>query len=169
MSEKAPKLDAGKAPLHLIHPVFKQRMAEVLEFGAKKYAPWSWMKGKEWSRDLAAIHRHLDAWQRGEIDPETGKSHLAHVACDLMFLLVSEELGLGEDDRPKLPSPPKADDNGLHVEAYEAGGCIVCGAPEREGLFFAHSKCWDEMPPTQRHAAMCFPGFAGKGTYGART
>lgn len=100
--EKAPKLDNGKPPMHLVHPVFKRQLAEILAFGAVKYEPWSWMRGKEWSRDYAALQRHMDDWWLRRVDPETGKSHLWHAGCDLMFLAVSEELGLGTDDRPGL-------------------------------------------------------------------
>lgn len=129
--EKAPKLDGGKPPMHLVHPVFKRQLAEVLAFGAKKYEPWSWMRGKEWSRDFAATQRHLDDWWLRKVDPETGKSHLWHAGCDLMFLAVSEELGLGTDDRPAIPSPvlpmPLYLDHIAHHEWARSCGAIIKG------------------------------------------
>jgi hypothetical protein len=107
MSE-APKLDTGKLPMHLIPPAFLRAIAAVLAFGAKKYAAWSWTKGKEWSRDYAAIQRHLNDWYDGvDNDPETGLSHLAHAACDLMFLFISQLCALGTDDRPAMTRPPR--------------------------------------------------------------
>lgn len=73
----------------------------VLEFGAKKYAPWNWAKGMKWSRLYAAALRHWLAHMSGDrTDPETGFLHLQHLACCLMFLVVYEHEGLGEDDRP---------------------------------------------------------------------
>lgn len=111
---KAPKKDDGKPPLNLLAPQFLVAVAEVLAFGAKKYASWSWTKGKEWGRDYAAAQRHLNAWWDGQdLDPETGLSHLAHAACDIMFLLVSQARGLGTDDRPwtvKVTQEIRADD-----------------------------------------------------------
>lgn len=100
MSE-APKYDGGKPRVDLVAPDFILAIADVLRFGAAKYKAWSWANGKEWSRDYGAILRHLMAWYAGEdTDPESGLSHLAHAATDLMFLLVSQRRALGADDRP---------------------------------------------------------------------
>lgn len=67
---------------------FIQGMIEVLMLGAKKYCDRNWMKVEPWDkRYFNACLRHLIAWFQGErLDPETGKSHLAHAACCLMFL-----------------------------------------------------------------------------------
>lgn len=94
------KDDRGKEPVDLIDPEFLLEVAATLHFGAEKYAPFNWMKGMRWSRPLAALFRHLFAWMRGEEqDPETGLSHLAHVAVNVMFLMNFQRNGLGEDDR----------------------------------------------------------------------
>jgi hypothetical protein len=103
VTEKAPKLDAGKPRLDLIHPHFLFALGRVMAFGAKKYAAWSWTRGKEWSKDHGAALRHIAAWYGGEdVDPESGEPHLAHACCDLMFLLVSQAFRLGTDDRPRV-------------------------------------------------------------------
>ena len=87
-TEEGTKEDAEKAPYHLIAPELLQAVAEILAFGAKKYAPRNWEKGMNWSRPFGACMRHLWAWWRGEdTDEETGKSHLWHAACCIMFLL----------------------------------------------------------------------------------
>lgn len=94
------KDDSGKEPVDLIDPEFLLEVAATLRLGAEKYAPFNWMKGMKWSRPLAALFRHLFAWMRGEEhDPETGLSHLAHVAVNVMFLMNFQRNGLGEDDR----------------------------------------------------------------------
>lgn len=99
----APKFDAGKPRIGLVVPEFIRTIAEVLTFGVSKYGAWSWTKGKEWSKDYDAALRHLLAWGGGEdLDPETGKSHLAHCAADLMFLFVSQLYRFGTDDRHKF-------------------------------------------------------------------
>lgn len=95
------KADQGKAPYHLIAPEFLEAIAEILDFGQKKYAPRNWEKGMDWSRVFSALMRHAWAWWRGEDkDPETGKSHLWHAACCIMFLVAFEMRGIGKDDRP---------------------------------------------------------------------
>lgn len=103
-ASESPKYDGGKSPVHLVVPDFILGVADILAFGAKKYAAWSWTEGKDWSRDWSALARHALLWWMGEdLDPETGRSHLLHAGCDLMFLYVSWLRGIGSDDRPKLP------------------------------------------------------------------
>jgi hypothetical protein len=78
-------------------------VVRVLEFGAKKYAPFNWEKGIEYSRVYHAFCRHWKAiLVDGELnDPETGLPHEAHALCELMFLVVFEARGLSQfDDRP---------------------------------------------------------------------
>lgn len=64
-----------------------EAVAEVLTYGAKKYADNSW-QGVEPKRYIAAMHRHLNKYYRGEgCDEESGLSHMAHAACNALFLL----------------------------------------------------------------------------------
>jgi hypothetical protein len=98
----AVKADAGKAPLDLMPAKPLVAIAEILGFGATKYAPHNWRRGFKWSRMTGAALRHLTAWADGEdLDPETGKSHLAHAGADILFLLEYELTGTGIDDRYK--------------------------------------------------------------------
>ena len=95
------KDDAGKTPYHLIAPELLESVGQVLEFGARKYAPRNWEHGMAWSRPFAALMRHMWAWWRGEaVDPETGMSHLWHAGCCIMFLIAFEQRKIGKDDRP---------------------------------------------------------------------
>jgi len=96
------KNDDKKNRVELLSTDAMEDIAEVLTFGAKKYAAHNWRKGFKWSRLIGAAMRHLFAWSRGEDkDPETGLSHLAHCGCCIMFLLEHEKRNLGEDDRYK--------------------------------------------------------------------
>lgn len=98
----ATKFDQGKARLDLLPVTSLVQIAEVLTDGAKKYGDHNWRKGFVWSRLYSAAMRHLTAHLNGEDkDPETGRSHLAHAACNLMFLLEFEAYNLGTDDRYK--------------------------------------------------------------------
>ena len=95
------KDDQGKPRYELIAPEMLHGLAEVLTFGAEKYGDRNWEKGMKWSRPFGALMRHMWAWWRGEgLDPETGKSHLLHAACCLMFLIAYESRDVFGDDRP---------------------------------------------------------------------
>lgn len=82
------KFDFGKPLFSLIEPKFTLELAKVLTMGAEKYGPEDWKTtDNAHQRYLDALHRHLNALERGEMDdPESGLSHLAHVAANTMFL-----------------------------------------------------------------------------------
>jgi len=94
------KADAGKPRIDLIPHEMIFETAEVLSDGANKYGADNWRQGAEWSRYFSALQRHLWAWKSGEdLDPETGKSHLAHASCCLAFLMAYQRREIGTDDR----------------------------------------------------------------------
>jgi hypothetical protein len=81
-----------------------REIAHLLTFGAEKYGDDNWTQGAAWSRYFDALLRHLTAWWGGEDkDEETGRSHLAHAGCCLLFLLAYELRASGRDDRPRRP------------------------------------------------------------------
>ncbi|BAS69545.1 gp174 [Pectobacterium phage PPWS1] len=89
------KYDGGKPRMDLLLtgcPQALTQVAEILTFGAQKYAAHSWQTVPQGSeRYLAALLRHLTAHAGGEDkDPESGMSHLAHAACNAMFILELE-------------------------------------------------------------------------------
>lgn len=89
------KYDGGKPRMDLLLsgcPQAITQVAEILTFGAQKYAAHSWQTVPQGSeRYLAALLRHLTAHAGGEDkDPESGMSHLAHAACNAMFILELE-------------------------------------------------------------------------------
>jgi hypothetical protein len=95
------KDDSAKLPLDLIPPELLFAVAEILDFGAKKYGAYNWSKGMAWSRVFGALMRHMWAWWSGQDkDAETGKSHLWHAGCCIAFLIAYEARGTGTDDRP---------------------------------------------------------------------
>lgn len=90
-----------KNRLDLIPPEVINGLAEVLTYGAKKYADRNWEKGMAWGRLFAATQRHLWAWWAlQEIDEESSIHHLKHALADISFLLTYSERGIGADDRP---------------------------------------------------------------------
>tara|TARA_X000001036_G_scaffold180204_1_gene170577 strand:+ start:3934 stop:4386 length:453 start_codon:yes stop_codon:yes gene_type:complete len=79
-------------------------IADVLSSGAAKYGASNWCRGTEWSRYFSALCRHIFAWWLGEDnDKETGRSHLAHAGCCLLFLMEYQRNGWGSDDRIPIP------------------------------------------------------------------
>lgn len=86
------KFDTGKLRWDLLMWPEVESIVEVLTYGAAKYAPENWRKVEQWQdRYFAAAMRHLVAYRGGEqTDPESGKPHLAHAACSLLFLMAKE-------------------------------------------------------------------------------
>lgn len=98
---EAMKYDGEKVRLDLlpVEPIID--IGKVLTYGARKYSERNWEKGLAWSRCYAAALRHLFAWQNSETnDPETGLNHLAHAACEILFLLEFSKTHPELDDRP---------------------------------------------------------------------
>ena len=92
------KFDADKPRMELLiqgMPRALEAVGAVLTFGAQKYEAHSWQHVEDnHNRYWAAKTRHELARAKGEQrDPETGMLHLAHEACNALFLL---ELALME-------------------------------------------------------------------------
>jgi hypothetical protein len=87
------KYDEDKLQWSLLPFRALKEVVAVLGFGAKKYAPDNWQRVPDAStRYVDAAFRHLTDWQLKErLDGETGKSHLAHAICCLLFLLWFEQ------------------------------------------------------------------------------
>ena len=77
--------------MELLSPLGLLEVAKVLEYGKGKYGPHNWRQGILWDRIIASILRHTLAYLGGEtLDRETGLSHMAHAACDALFLVEYE-------------------------------------------------------------------------------
>lgn len=101
-------IGATKAPLSLLPWAGLTQVAAVFALGAKKYGPHNWReKGKavQHMTYVEAAMRHLAAYIDGEtIDPESGVSHLAHVAAGMLILTDAVACGNAVDNRP-TPAP----------------------------------------------------------------
>ena len=94
------KYDLGKSMMSLLPFEALRAVGDVLTYGANKYAAHNWRKGMKWSRVSDAMLRHYERYSLGEErDPDTGMLHTAHLACNALFLLSYQLLGIGEDDR----------------------------------------------------------------------
>lgn len=76
--------DYARLDLRLLKPA-----CDVLEYGVRKYAAWNWARGSEWSVPFACAIRHLVQVisNAEELDKESGCSHMAHVTCNIIFLM----------------------------------------------------------------------------------
>lgn len=94
------KFDGEKVDMDLLSPYAMEKIAQVMTYGKQKYGRDNWRGGIVYSRLLAAVMRHINAYRKGEtLDPETGLSHLSHASCGLMMLLEFEETRPELDDR----------------------------------------------------------------------
>lgn len=89
--EEAPETSArhnsGKTQTRELDPSFILGMGDVLTKSRAKYEHFNWCKPTKLSTPYESAMRHLMAFQSGEnIDPETGLSHLLHVATNIMFM-----------------------------------------------------------------------------------
>ena len=90
LGKTAVKHDDGKADWSLLPFEALEEVVKVMEYGKTKYSAHNWSSGEgfKYSRVFNASMRHLLSFMRGEDkDPETGLSHIAHCACNILFLL----------------------------------------------------------------------------------
>jgi hypothetical protein len=98
------KFDQGKRRVDLVPTEAINALADVLTAGAVKYGRDNWRKGMDWSRVYGAAQRHMLAfWGGDDIDEESGMPHLWHALTNIAFLVSYQALGLGKDDRWRLP------------------------------------------------------------------
>ncbi len=105
------KHDTGKTRWNLLFQCWKELgyVAEVLQYGAKKYGELNWQSTSEkdeaeqdvWKARLwDAALRHMVERFKGEIiDPESGFPHTTHAICNMLFLAWYDNLEKkGSDD-----------------------------------------------------------------------
>lgn len=92
----------GSKPCQLFSapPAGLEALGRVCGMGADKYELHNFRNGYAWSLSANAMLRHYLAWNAGEdADPESGVSHLAHVAWHALVLIQFAQDHPGKDDR----------------------------------------------------------------------
>jgi len=98
----ADRFNEGKMAWELIDFQALEPLVEVLMFGATKYSKDNWKKGQSITELLGSLFRHIIAFQKGEdLDEESGKSHIGHAMCNLMFIQYVLNNHKHFDDRKK--------------------------------------------------------------------
>ena len=78
--------DADDVRFDLVPQIMLERVAKVMAKGAIKYGEYNWTKGFKWSSVLNHLARHLYLYLIGD----TTEDHLAHMVCNLGFLMEYE-------------------------------------------------------------------------------
>ena len=82
------KDDEGKLQYSLLPKDELEEIVKVLQYGATKYGRDNWKLCNDKNRYIDALYRHLEAYRAGEmLDKDTNLHHLAHLACNAIFLL----------------------------------------------------------------------------------
>lgn len=98
--EEALRLNEGKARMDLVPTSAIRGIAEVLSFGAQKYAENNWRKGMKWSKVSSSLQRHLIAFLDGEDrDVESELLHIDHIMTNAAFLKEYYKICPQYDDR----------------------------------------------------------------------
>ena len=103
MVDEGKKFDEGKPDyldvFTLLDWDFLKECSEVMEHGRKKYGLENWKKQLNPKRIKRAMIRHeLDYFRGKKLDPDSHKSHLAHIFCNIMFLYYYDHLKSTENE-----------------------------------------------------------------------
>lgn len=103
-TEKADRLNQSKPRLSMVleaeHAL--NGCAEILRFGADKYARGNWRKGLSHTEICDSLLRHLCKYLAGEnCDDESGLPHVDHILCNALFLSEMTRTHKELDDRSK--------------------------------------------------------------------
>lgn len=95
------RYNQGKTRHDLVPTYAQEQYARVLTAGAQKYAERNWERGMRWSKMLASMKRHIEAFADGQdYDAESGLLHTAHIMCNAAFLTEYYKIFPQGDDRP---------------------------------------------------------------------
>ena len=91
--DQTAKSDAGKLQLTLVPTQIIRDIAEVREYGVKKYADSENWKRVELERYRDALYRHLLEYldDHNGVDEESGIPHYKHIACNMAFICELEQ------------------------------------------------------------------------------
>ena len=88
MNDQTIKSDAGKPRLSLVPRKIILDIAEIREYGTRKYGSHEAWKSVEPERYRDAAYRHFLKYldDPSGVDEESGLPHLWHLACNIAFL-----------------------------------------------------------------------------------
>lgn len=92
---KAQKYNQTKVSFGSVNPLFEAELAKILHYGQIKYDKFNYaQKGLSLEDYYSAARRHLTKMALGEwTDPESGCSHVGHVAACMLMAFTAVQLG----------------------------------------------------------------------------
>lgn len=93
----------GKVELQRVAPQLVEEVAKVLQISSEKYpdnedGTANWMGGLSYQSLIGCMERHLNEFKKGvDKDKDTGCHTLAHLACNIMFVLYFESTGKNKE------------------------------------------------------------------------
>jgi Domain of unknown function (DUF5664) len=115
-----------KAPMFCLPNTALIEANAVMASGAVKYGAFNFRDTAiDATTYIGAINRHFALWQDGEDnDPETNRSHLAHIMACCSLALDAQHTGMFIDDRSKTGKirallDKCAEDHNNFIKAYE--------------------------------------------------
>lgn len=143
------RFNHGKLRHDLVHPKAYEDFVQVLTDGANKYKPRNWENGLSWTSVIASLKRHITAMENGEdFDPESGRLHIAHAACNVHFLNAFYHDFPQGDDRPKrFLKLPKIgfDVDGVLANFMKAWHVLHPEIPEFPSTWFTDNKMGEKF------------------------
>lgn len=105
------KHDSNKPRWDLLPWKQVEQIVEVLTLGSEEYGDFNWQTlPNPRRRYFAATLRHLISWFTGTpLDHKTNKSHLAHAAANVLFLMWFESKEIPNEPLDKLLSDDDRD------------------------------------------------------------
>lgn len=116
MKDEARRYNTGKPKYSLLDKEFLEEFTKVMTYGYNKYTTKddqgnvlstgrdNWRKGLSWSDTIDSLNRHLAEFRDRELfDSESGLHHMAHIACNAMFLHYYSKHRREFDDMPTIP------------------------------------------------------------------
>lgn len=90
--DQAIKADAGKPKLSLVPTQIIKDIAEIREYGNKKYGEAESWRRVEKARYIDALYRHLLDYidDNKSVADDSGLGHIKHIACNVAFLCEME-------------------------------------------------------------------------------
>ncbi len=99
-TDKGLRYNEGKNRMGLLSPNLVREISKVLTFGANKYSADNYALGMRWSKVIDSLERHWQEFKAGnDYDEESGELHLAHLGCNLQFLIDYYTIYPEGDDR----------------------------------------------------------------------
>ena len=146
MRDQTIKADAGKPKISLVPSEIIFDIAEVREYGNKKYGDSDSWKRVEIERYIDALGRHFFAYikDRKGVDAESGIEHYKHLACNAAFIcaLEADRTDMESDYRADMESAPTDEIIAKHKQkTCEHEWVVVCAESTEAVAMFRCKKC----------------------------